>query len=643
MYEERKGKPFKNTGNLKSRNSSPSINNSRSPIQCYRLIDPSKYDFSSSSLFFHRQKIHREKHLGDYIDEQSHFEQNRDEVVEYFQRKRMRDGKVLKKENHPCLRMDMPALKVAESFEMAIEASPHHKKLFYASPDTVEQSNKKLSSNEVELRLITDPSHILQVTDESGKQHELLATFAAKQGKKTKTLGRSSDCGIFMEEIIGRGMSHTLTTIFESEQLSKEWTDSPAYNWKMQDKFSWLLRRCPEDCDIPNPLEFLECLNDDAQENHSDAQTPYDSCMLKSLGVNEYALPEIGEAFMMAGFEEKDEIINGFDFQTYMDQVHKGLKMHHMDFNWENWDRVPNECFVFNRWNNHFAGVVAKSGHDMITLENYNRLDEDSTEVIGAFNRMIMKSKEAQDLFKEFLDASQEKFANNALERRCLISKFSQHIRKMRHCSQELKKEFESFNEELKSFHMAQQVKEELFYFEMYGAQPEQTFHETYFDHTQGDALTFRIKESLPQQKKKLNERLEHLAKPLSDELYLQFSSKSAEYAAAYQWADMEWQHFEQETLLAIDSMTGLSEGHKLEEELNLAQKKFKGRVLQRFLFAFMERHNLPVDIATLPTEFGPISQFVEKVEEHNPQIVTAKRASDFRCWLCAVFQLLSR
>jgi hypothetical protein len=73
---------------------------------------------------------------------------------------------------------------------------------------------------------------------------------------------------------------------------------------------------------------------------------------LRDLGINEFASPKIGDSFVTKSVAGADP-----DSQRVTD-IRSGKSF------------VP-------VWSFHFAGVVAKSGDDVVTLENYARVDED--------------------------------------------------------------------------------------------------------------------------------------------------------------------------------------------------------------------------------------------------------------------------
>lgn len=72
--------------------------------------------------------------------------------------------------------------------------------------------------------------------------------------------------------------------------------------------------------------------------------------ILKEMGVNQYAAPAVGEAFVIRNIAVQDESGRVMD---YVSRTRKKID-----------------------WPYHFAGVVAQSGNDRVTLENYDRSQE---------------------------------------------------------------------------------------------------------------------------------------------------------------------------------------------------------------------------------------------------------------------------
>jgi hypothetical protein len=137
----------------------------------------------------------------------------------------------------------------------------------------------------------------------------------------------------------------------------------------------------------------------------------------KELGVNSYATPEVGEG--LGTFSVGERIGGGIvnysveeanaHYKDSLDQVISGGVPGDFDSTRDSLDNLIrmaggavanlDEYFKKGVWQGHFAGVVARSGEDYVTLENYNRqrfmmweverIVKNLYENVGAFSNFV--------------------------------------------------------------------------------------------------------------------------------------------------------------------------------------------------------------------------------------------------------------
>ncbi|MCA9694862.1 MAG: DUF4157 domain-containing protein [Myxococcales bacterium] len=106
----------------------------------------------------------------------------------------------------------------------------------------------------------------------------------------------------------------------------------------------------------------------------------------RGLGVNEYAMPEVGESFGIFNLKSfRDTTVRGqtgmFNYKALTDEelqeLNDQLKPEELarqpKYAIELLFAVTRDAMFKRAWTWHFAAVIARSGHDVMTFENYNR------------------------------------------------------------------------------------------------------------------------------------------------------------------------------------------------------------------------------------------------------------------------------
>jgi len=188
-------------------------------------------------------------------------------------------------------------------------------------------------------------------------------------------------------------------------------------------------------------------------------------------GVNEGAMPEVGESFASYSLEAEAQDKDTSKLSADMFDPEKAYKKTLKDLAKELDAAKPQDT----PWNQHHAAVVARSGGDAVTLENYNRADD--------AERILKK------LQKDFEQISGMSFIS-----------MEKAVEKLQELGVKVRVAGES----------AAQQKTQRWFFQMYGSKPSQTFHEAW---TKGGFLNpislRRGREVKPEEKKRVGDWLE--------------------------------------------------------------------------------------------------------------------------------------
>ena len=116
----------------------------------------------------------------------------------------------------------------------------------------------------------------------------------------------------------------------------------------------------------------------------------------RTLGINASALAEVGEGYVIVSYGPMPSDETGsVPSEEYLAAVDKQLEGLELSLREQAWFR--------NRWEYHYAGVVARVGADQVTLENYNRdaargpildrLYSRAVHDVGALRRLVRQAE----------------------------------------------------------------------------------------------------------------------------------------------------------------------------------------------------------------------------------------------------------
>ena len=265
-------------------------------------------------------------------------------------------------------------LRISDDGRMAMEdtdINTRQAKSFYAEKDVVKASNKRLGAVGSAFRLVVNENNWITVPDRAGHQHRHWALFG--QGRRYKlyevmprnttngtrgvNMQASQNCNAMGGEVTGAG-----TEMFQKPILKGGILD-------VQDSFlaeervaTFLGEYANNGGDAPgaalaagfplptNAIQVGVLRAAIALQYGPVATQNVIDDISRQLGVNSYATPKVGETYATFSIGAKTPT---------------GVFDHHSGAD------------IADPWGYHWGGVVARSGADTVTLENYARLKED--------------------------------------------------------------------------------------------------------------------------------------------------------------------------------------------------------------------------------------------------------------------------
>ncbi|BDD09311.1 hypothetical protein FUAX_17430 [Fulvitalea axinellae] len=587
----------------------------KQPVQCFRVIGPDAYAGNNEEdAFFHTQYVKRKEFFGPYTDERRTFRKSGVDLFEDWERTDMTDNFHKDKASRLATLHDFPPLKVSNNGRMAIEDSRQQKKVFYAEEALVRNSNRDLSRNETSLRLRPDPKFKLTVPDKDGETHTLVAVFPDMDGKTPETIGSSSDCGRTGETVIGNTFSTCISTVIGTAGFMREIPASRMSNIH----FSALLASMIGGFAQPSLLACCDALEGGAgyvppqeflEEIYNEPPT-YHPQTAELLGINEWAHPLVGEAFMAAGVkapekERKDLTVNGY-FESIKKWAHKHGHFPEM----EDVSGSDPSHWEEHAWNYHFGGVVCRTGQDYITLENVNRKSEPETHFMGAFNKIIYLDKEMREEFLKFLQLrKQTKIPRSDDDRMEMVRKLFIHLRSSAQISRRLLESISQIEREAQGSILPQRP-EALYFFEMYGHDPGQSFHEAYEPFTSGPAITFRVKNSMDMRRERLKQHLSLLTEDAL-ETTRTFRFNIPELDEYLKEMETSVSIFKAEAEAKISQISLAQEFSDAEDEMDGCSRRLLREAISKGQTALYRHLNIRAP-HPIPDDFGPMQVSVD-------------------------------
>ncbi|HEX3474979.1 MAG TPA: DUF4157 domain-containing protein [Kofleriaceae bacterium] len=326
---------------------------SSSVVQRYAVIEPGEMNYPTkweySSLWYHRDA----KDDGDFFTSQK--EQDGSFYSRNEDKKRRLEPKLVHKST--------AKLMVSDNLDLAIEATKHEPKVFFATVERVKEANDALQGK-VQLRMT---NRYLHITGDRGAKslYEVQPHVpeTKQQGLEVRTPQRCNEMAEFVTGKLGvefgaTMQAYTILATILTELTHDDYTGQYA---KAYDAYTKKGKRDPF-------VALIDAMSLRFRELQTTDKEALD-VLLARYHLNEFMTPSIGDAITTFGVPTAEE-------EKDIDR-----------------DKV----FLY-----HFGGVVAKSGTDYITMENYARRDDESKGTLSAgdplfFFRMYGNHEEARN------------------------------------------------------------------------------------------------------------------------------------------------------------------------------------------------------------------------------------------------------
>jgi hypothetical protein len=437
---------------------------------------------------------------------------------------------------------DSLTLDVSENGHIAIEHSAGQPRAFFADNPTVTASNQTLRSLASPIHLVTgggsvdvpqdpNPAH-LNATPRTLDKVTADATIPAdhpseKAGQALLSAVQNSECNNVVKLVLGaaegsrKAVLGTAAAANETEVPGGQAAE-PVY------ELADFVSSNPNSGNVANAAAAAQ--GRVGYDNEPAAATAYQGLAARpnaALGINEKALPEVGEGYAIRSLganmrrpaltysttKGSDEYLQAIrDLRAAngsVDTILRNIALAQ--------DEATRAFQLKTFWGEHYAGVVAKDGGDTVTHENYNRAPQVKWPINEAFNDLYAKVAEFRAYVRGLTGVLTAKNMGKQIQ---MIQGFEAQIRldgtvlsnkQQKRVDAALKTVGGRIDEELGK---------DMIYFQMYGQAAGQSFHEK-FTQSQGlmsataNAMTLRVRGDLVDHKTKSLVKANDLIGPL--------------------------------------------------------------------------------------------------------------------------------
>ncbi|HJX29813.1 MAG TPA: hypothetical protein VJ885_18075, partial [Thermoanaerobaculia bacterium] len=418
----------------------------------------------------------------------------------------------------------LPAFRVSESGLLAVPDEGQARNL-YAGQATVDRANRVFAAAGTQLRLTSEGRGIRVPQDpqepESPETRWLDKVHAAREipaddeNEARIEIAQTfpvTECDNFVKLVLGASASASRTAVLEKYGEDGE-TEIPAE--ARREPLVPIAReltrgKAPTANRVKKALAKRKLPEEEAQRGQIDYEQLDEEEMTarsSKIGINDFALPEVGEGFIIRSMrtqaalaaqaededppqeapvhnnETRQEMKEGYlAALAELEQAEASLEQGRSNVS----ARVQE---MMRTWGEHYAGVVAKDGDDVVTLENYNRWQEVQWEHERIFNNLFRDFGAFRDLVANQVE-SLERTPDTATIQRLVREALNGNNlkKKYRAALQEAKASF------LRGLELNARAGTGNFFFQMYGP-GEQSFHSAYKG-TASNPMTLRIRES---------------------------------------------------------------------------------------------------------------------------------------------------
>ncbi|NOQ28165.1 MAG: hypothetical protein GQ564_22615 [Bacteroidales bacterium] len=306
--------------------------------------------------------------------------------------------------------VNLPNIDISGNRRMAIEANASQAKVFYADNQTLADSNQKLAATGVDVRLAHAAGQILTIPSRDNIEPAKDITKVTPTKPDPLVIGNrvaltsfdDNSCDAVVKNIIGA--SSRVTVIADNVEKigdAKAAHQIGGYVGKQKENQEVSTSQGAKTYD-PDNLSDTELADKYATVAPNTMGTEN-----QNLKINESANPDVGEGFLIQSLSNSGtDDIQGSTFQNKQAQLaaiqNLGNAQAGIDIMRQN--LADNTKAMMIRWNEHFAGVVAKDGNDVVTLENYNRNVEIGSELQRIFNNLFTQFQDFRDFTWDTVD-----------------------------------------------------------------------------------------------------------------------------------------------------------------------------------------------------------------------------------------------
>ncbi len=447
------------------------------------------------------------------------------------------------------------SLNVSETGEMAIENTTAQPRNFFATQATITNSNIALRNVASIVRLHQgggtvsvptnpDPLH----HDPTPKQLHMVTPEAnvpvdhpgREAGNALLDAYSTSECDNVIRKVLGVGESLRKAVVGRQVEGSETEINAPSGSEPIHSLANFVSTTDVGSTHVgnftaaaTNPVPNLA--KPGVETNYSRMPNPVPG----ELGINEQALPEVGEGYAIRsmGNLARQQVtfsnVSGLDGDdTYLEAL---TALHNANGNIN--DILRNLALdqqVANRamnqksfWGEHYAGVVAKDGGDTVTFENFNRAPQWKWPINEAFNNLYLTMAEFRTFTRNYLNNLGEAITTgNYARQREIIQAFNADL--VNHAPLPVLQQQtiqEAVNTSQGMLNTTSLQARDMLYFQMYGQAAGQSFHEVFTRSTNpmaatANSMTLRVRASFNdykvQQQNALNNKVGQISVQLN-------------------------------------------------------------------------------------------------------------------------------
>ena len=384
-------------------------------LQRYVTLDPTRVDIGT---VFEGQRIERGDFSSKYVKTRS-VAGAQEEDAEDATRVTTTTSTTFGDEDDRQATANLPRLKVSENRALAIHAGEEQPKEFFAKAEKAQESNQILKSVRATVRLKAEDGGGIELPQVEGKLSRIVpAEEVPVDNEHTDGLQKIErlaqvGCDDFVGNIVAtvyRGLV-ALQQGGDNEEPTEQ--EIPAGRALPTKEAASYLGGSGAQATGRGIKQAVENFDYDDMQTYNAAGRDYRTLgnqargtQSENLGLNEHAKPEVGEAFVISSIMPQslmDKTQNRLEPDAYLEAIQQ-LEGLDRDLDATRQDVDEEIQAMTSIWGVHFAGVVAKDGDDVITLENYNRNTERDFEIRRVFDNLFKRSAE----FREFVASKME-------------------------------------------------------------------------------------------------------------------------------------------------------------------------------------------------------------------------------------------